>query len=144
METFTEFGYIGLFLSSFLAATILPMSSEIVLSILLLNHLNPAMLVGVATCGNVLGSFTNYAIGIWGSAYLTEKILKISEEEFCAAKKRFQKYGVLSLFFAWVPVVGDPLTVVAGALRVNINLFLILVTAGKLVRYLFISYAVLL
>lgn len=143
MEYFIEYGYVGLFLSSFLAATILPLSSEIVLSYLLLNQLNPIMLVSTATIGNVLGSFTNYAIGLWGSIYLIKKILNISEEEFERAKERFHKFGIFSLFFAWVPVIGDPLTVVAGALRINIFLFLILVTAGKLARYIIISYAVL-
>jgi len=67
MDYFTELGYLGLFLASFLAATVLPLSSEVVLSVLLLNELNPALLVSVATVGNVLGAFTNYALGFWGS-----------------------------------------------------------------------------
>ena len=143
MEYFTEFGYAGLFLASFLAATILPLSSEVVLSFLLLNDLNPIILVSVATFGNVLGAFVNYAIGFWGSTILVRKILKISEDEFIKAKQRFKKYGVFSLFFAWVPVIGDPLTVVAGVLKINILIFFILVTSGKLIRYVIISYAIL-
>ncbi len=139
MEYFTEFGYIGLFLSSFLAATVLPLSSEVVLSYLLLNDLNPIILVSIATFGNVLGSFVNYAMGFWGSMFLIKKILKISEDDFVKAKQRFQKYGVYSLFFAWVPVIGDPLTVVAGVLKINIIIFIIMVTAGKLMRYIIIS-----
>ncbi len=143
MEYFTEFGYIGLFLASFLAATILPLSSEIVLSFLLLNDLNPVILVSIATFGNVLGSFVNYAIGFWGSIFLIRKVTKISEDKFLKVKQRFQKYGVFSLFFAWVPVIGDPLTVVAGVLKINILIFFILVTSGKLIRYILISYAIL-
>jgi len=143
MEYFTEFGYVGLFFASFLAATILPLSSEVVLSFLLLNDLNPIILVSVATFGNVLGSFVNYAIGVWGSIFLIRKVLKISEDEFIKTKQRFKKYGVFSLFFAWVPVIGDPLTVVAGVLKINILIFFILVTSGKLIRYLIISYAIL-
>jgi membrane protein YqaA with SNARE-associated domain len=142
MEYFTELGYSGLFLASFLAATILPLSSEVVLSFLLLKGLNPLILVGIATFGNVLGAFINYIIGCWGSIYLTQKILRISEKEFAKAKQRFKKHGVFSLFFAWVPVIGDPLTVVAGVLKVNIYLFLILVTSGKMIRYLIIYLAV--
>ena len=126
MEFFIEFGYAGLFLSSFLAATILPLSSEVVLSFLLLNHLNPVLLVSVATFGNVLGAFVNYAIGFWGSLFIIRKVLRISEHEFIKAKQRFNKYGVFSLFFAWVPVIGDPLTVVAGVLKVRILVFLVL------------------
>jgi membrane protein YqaA with SNARE-associated domain len=143
MEYFTEFGYIGLFCASFLAATILPLTSEVVLGFLLLTDLNPVILLGVATSGNVLGAFVNYAIGFWGSMLFIRKGLKISEDDFDKAKRRFNKYGVLSLFFAWVPVIGDPLTVVAGVLKINILMFFIIVTSGKLFRYAVISYAIL-
>ncbi|MEA1922637.1 MAG: YqaA family protein [Pseudomonadota bacterium] len=143
MEYFTEFGYAGLFLASFLAATILPLSSEVVLSLLLLNGLNPTMLVSVATMGNVFGALLNYAIGLWGGVFLVQNILKVSETESAKAQKTFEKYGVFSLFFAWVPVIGDPLTVVAGVMKINVLLFLLLVTAGKLIRYVVISYVVL-
>ena len=143
MEYFTEFGYIGLFIASFLAATILPLSSEVILSFLLLNNFNPTILVSVATFGNVLGSFVNYSIGVWGSIFFVRRVLKISEDEFVKAKQRFQKYGVFSLFFAWVPVIGDPLTVVAGVLKINILIFFIMITSGKLIRYVIISYAIL-
>jgi membrane protein YqaA with SNARE-associated domain len=143
MEYFAEFGYVGLFFASFLAATILPLSSEVVLSFLLLNDLDPITLVSIATFGNVLGAFVNYSIGLWGSIFFLRKILKISEDEFARAKQRFQKYGVFSLFFAWVPVIGDPLTVVAGVLKINLLIFFIMVTSGKLIRYVIISYTIL-
>ncbi len=143
MEYFAEFGYVGLFIASFLAATILPLSSEVVLAVLLLNGLQPIILVGVATFGNVLGAFLNYAIGLWGGSCLVRKVLKVSEDESVKAQQTFKKYGVFSLFFAWVPVIGDPLTVVAGLLKINILIFFILVTAGKFIRYVAISYAVL-
>lgn len=140
MDYFTELGYIGLFIASFLAATILPLSSELVLSALLANGLPPISLVIIATIGNVLGSLTNYALGYWASLGLVKKWLKLSEEEFVSAEQRFKKYGVLSLFFAWVPIIGDPLTVMAGILRIRLLWFVILVTAGKLTRYIVISY----
>ena len=143
MEYFINFGYIGMFLISFLSATILPLSSEVVLGILLLNNFNPIILVITATFGNVLGSFTNYALGFWGSLFLVKKVLKISDNTFFKAKQRFQKYGVFSLCFAWVPVIGDPLTIIAGVLKINFLLFFILVTSGKLIRYVVISYAIL-
>ena len=94
----------------------------------------------VATSGNVLGSLVNYGIGLWGSIFVMNKILKISEDEYRKSEQRFHRYGVFSLLFAWVPVVGDPLTVVAGALRVNIGVFLALVGTGKLARYIAVSY----
>lgn len=140
MEYFSELGYFGLFVAAFLAATILPLSSEVVLSALLLNGLSPVALVVIATAGNVLGSLTNYALGYWASLEAIKKWLKISEEEFVRAEQRFMKYGLISLCFAWVPIVGDPLTVIAGILRIRLLWFVILVTLGKLARYIVISY----
>jgi len=142
-DTFIEFGFLGLFLASFLAATILPLSSEVVLCYLLMNDYSPVISTIVATAGNVSGSFTNYAIGYWGSLLVIQNVLKISLHDFSRAKKRFEKYGVLSLCFAWIPVIGDPLTLVAGVLKINVMIFLFLVTAGKLCRYIIISMAIL-
>lgn len=143
MESFTELGVFGLFFSAFLAATILPLSSEVVLTALLLNGLSAPTLIIVATTGNVLGSLTNYALGYWASLAVIKKWLKISEDEFIQAEQRFKKYGMLSLCFAWVPIIGDPLTVMAGVLRIRLLWFFLLVTLGKLLRYIFISYIVL-
>lgn len=143
MEYFSDLGYAGLFLSAFLAATVLPLSSEIVLSALLLGGLSPTTLVIVATTGNVLGSLTNYALGYWASKVMVKKWLRMSEDDFVRAEQRFVKYGLFSLCFAWLPVVGDPLTVMAGVLRIRLRWFLLLVTAGKLLRYVVISYLVL-
>ena len=142
MESLAEFGYPGLFAASFFAATILPLSSEVVLTYLLLHGFHPVTLITVATSGNVLGSFLNYGIGVWGSIFLIRKVLRISAEDFSRAKERFHKYGLFSLLFAWVPVIGDPLTVVAGALKINLFIFMILVTAGKLIRYIMVYLAV--
>ena len=143
MEFFAEYGYIGLFTASFLAATILPFSSEIVLSFLLLNNFDPYISVSVATAGNVLGSVTNYILGFWGSSLLQKKFFRLSEKELNRALQKYQKYGTISLLLAWVPVIGDPLTVVAGMLKINIYLFLILVTTGKLLRYIVVGISVL-
>ena len=140
MEYFAELGYFGLFVAAFLAATILPLSSEIVLGAMLLNGLSPIALIIVATTGNVLGSLTNYGLGYWVSLGLIKKWLKISEEEFVRAEQRFERYGLISLCFAWVPVIGDPLTVVAGVLRIRLFWFVVLVTGGKLMRYIAVSY----
>ena len=138
MEFLAEYGYTGLFIASFLAATILPLSSEAVLIFLLLNNHDPVISISVATAGNVLGSVLNYALGFWGSFFIMEKILRLSKEKIALSEKRFKKYGVFSLLFAWVPVIGDPLTVAAGVLKTNIYLFLGLVTAGKLFRYIIV------
>lgn len=139
MEYFAGFGYAGLFIAAFLAATILPLSSEIVLSVLLLNGLAPVALVITATAGNVLGSLTNYGLGFWANRVVIKKWSGMSDDDLVRAERRFGRYGIVSLFFAWVPVIGDPLTVIAGILRVQLRWFLILVTAGKLLRYILIT-----
>ena len=140
MEWFIEWGYLGLFSAAFLAATLLPMGSELILAGLLQTDLNPTVLVLIATLGNVLGSVVNYVLGLWlGKAFIA-KWLKLSDEAFEKAEMRFQKYGLASLLLAWVPIIGDPITLVAGILRLPIIWFLVLVTAGKLARYAVIAY----
>ncbi len=143
MDYFLELGYIGLFVTAFLAATILPLSSEIALSALLLSGLSPVTLVIVATMGNVLGSLTNYALGYWAGLLAVKKWLRMSENDFARAEERFIKYGLFALCFAWVPIIGDPITVMAGVLRIRLRWFLILVAAGKLLRYVAITYIIL-
>ena len=136
MEYFAELGYTGLFVAALLAATVLPLSSEVVLSALLLAGLSPASLVAVATTGNVLGALVNYALGYWASYTVVKKWLRISDADFCRTRQRFERYGLFSLLFAWVPFVGDPLTLIAGVLRISLIWFLVLVTIGKCLRYM--------
>ncbi len=143
MEILAEYGYLGLFFASFLAATILPLSSEVVLGVLLGHDFSPYVSIFVATTGNVLGSVVNYGLGLWGSGILLNKFLGLSTLEIRKAENRFKKYGVFSLLFAWVPIIGDPLTVAAGILKVNFLFFVFLVSIGKFLRYVFVSWAVL-
>ena len=139
MEALTQYGLAGLFIASFVAATILPMGSEVVLGVLLVNGHDPTLSVMVATLGNVLGSVVNYLMGFWGARFTLEKIIRISEQEFTRATRQFKRYGAPCLLFAWVPIIGDPLTIAAGVLKVNFPLFLIFVTIGKALRYLAIA-----
>jgi len=100
----------------FLAATLLPLSSEVVLGFLLLNGADPVIAVTVATCGNVLGSCLNYAIGLGGNKIFTEKkFLEYQKTSSINPPNATKKWGVYSLLLAWVPVIGDPITVVAGS-----------------------------
>lgn len=140
MEVLADTGYMGLFLAAFLAATVLPLSSEVVLGVLLVHEYNPIFAVGVATVGNVLGAVVNYYMGVWGSVIVFQKILRVSEESLVKAENRFKQYGIFSLLFAWVPVIGDPLTIVAGMLKVRLSFFLVLVGIGKGLRYIFIAW----
>lgn len=138
METFAAFG--GLFASAFLAATLLPGSSEALLAGLLLAGGNdPALLIAVATVGNVLGSVVNWVCGRFLVGFQDRWWFPVSRARYAQAAGWFERYGLWSLLFAWAPIVGDPLTVIAGALRTPLPRFLILVTIGKFGRYLFVA-----
>ncbi len=139
MEFFAEYGYAGLFLAAFGAATLIPLGSEIVFTLLWVNGWDQVSLLGVATAGNVLGSLVNYIMGIWGGRWMMAKFAGLSEPEIIRAEDKFRKYGQAVLLLAWVPVIGDALTVVAGVLKVNILNFIFLVSIGKSLRYLFIG-----
>ena len=128
-----------MFASAFLAATVLPLSSEVVLGFLLTGGADPPAVLTVATLGNVLGSLANYFIGLAGTSLVLEKF--VSPLEIEAARKRFKAYGSACLIFAWVPVIGDPLTIAAGMLKIHLGLFLVLVTLGKLGRYIALFWA---
>lgn len=143
MEAFAEYGYIGLFLSSFLAATLLPFSSELLLGILLKQGMSPYAVLLTATFGNVLGAVVNYGLGAFGGRLMLHKIWRMQDPEIQKATQRFQNYGVFSLLFSWVPVIGDPLTVAAGVLKINFLLFIFLVGLGKFLRYAAVYLAVL-
>ncbi|MEI7875368.1 MAG: YqaA family protein [Alphaproteobacteria bacterium] len=128
--------YAGLFAASFLAATIFPFQSELVLVGLLLGgDLSWPVLLAVATAGNVLGSVVNWGLGRFLLHFRDRRWFPVKPESYARMERCFARWGVWLLLFAWLPVVGDPLTVVAGALRVNLALFVVLVTLGKLGRY---------
>ncbi len=136
--------YGGLFLSAFLSATLLPGSSEALLSGLLVTGRGaPWLLLAAAVTGNVLGSLVNWVCGRFLAAFRDRRWFPVSPRRYEQAAGWFERYGVWSLLFAWAPVVGDPLTVIAGALRVGLLPFLLLVTIGKLARYLFILWVAL-
>ncbi len=135
-------GLLGLFASSFLSATLLPGSSEAALvALLAAGKSDPALLVSVATVGNVLGSMVNWAMGRFLAHFRDRRWFPVDRRSYERAIGWYGRFGVWSLLLAWVPVAGDPLTVAAGALRVDIKIFLILVTLGKAGRYIFIALA---
>ena len=128
---------VGLFLTALLAATIFPAQSELVLAGLYLRgSYNPVTLVAVATAGNVLGSLINWCIGRFLMHLGERRWFPVSRNMIERATRWYQRWGVWSLLLAWVPVIGDPLTLGAGILRTDIRVFLILVTIGKASRYI--------
>ena len=132
-----------LFIISLLAATILPLSSEIVLTTMLLTNLfEKNILLFVASSGNILGSIINWYLGKKITIFQDRKWFPVSQDQLNKSQKYFQKYGLWSLLLAWVPVIGDPLTLLAGVLKVRFSIFFILVSISKISRYVFILYLV--
>lgn len=133
-------GLPALFVLSFLAATIIPLGSEWLLIALILNGFDAKSVVVVATMGNYLGACTTYAIGFYGSDFLIKKILRVDDNSLGRATSFYKKYGLWSLLFSWVPIIGDPLCLVGGILRLGFPVFSVLVFIGKLSRYAAIAY----
>ena len=137
-----EVAYLSLFSVSFLAATILPFSSEVVLAGLSVTSEEKIPLLIVASFGNVLGSSFNWVLGKYTRNLETKRWFPFSANQLQKASFWFTKYGKWSLLFAWLPFIGDPLTFIAGVIRMRFLPFIILVTIGKVSRYLFIVIGV--
>ena len=133
--------YLSLFIISFLAATILPFSSELTLGgLVATSSYDNLLLLIVASLGNVLGSVVNWILGSYSRNLAKKKWFPFKDEQIEKSSKWFNKFGRWSLLFSWVPIIGDPLTLAAGLLRVKFIQFLILVSIGKVSRYLVIFY----
>lgn len=128
-------GYFGLFIVSFLAATLLPLGSEIFVATMTVSEYNAWFVFIVATIGNTMGSITNYYIGKLGSNFILSRYIKVDSKKQQKSEQIYQKWGSPILFFAWIPIIGDPLTVVAGIFKLNLYLFIFWVVLGKGFRY---------
>ena len=129
--------YLYLFFIAFLSATIFPLGSEALLLYDLSINLNVYILFITATIGNTIGSIVNYYIGLKGEKFLAKKKL-LKKEKVLKIKRFFDKYGGYTLLFSWVPIIGDPITIVAGILRYDFKKFLYLTLISKGIRYVFI------
>ena len=132
--------YLLLFGSAFLAATILPFYSEVVLFALLREGGDPVLLVVVATLGNTLGAVVNWLLGRYLLHFQDRRWFYFSRTQIEKAQRWYQRYGFWSLLLAWAPVGGDALTLIAGIMKVRLWLFLLLVGSGKALRYVSIVY----
>ena len=129
--------YLTLFFTAFVSATLLPSSSEVVLTAMVTQGEYLLWLLWLsATVGNVLGSCVNYWLGTQVIRFKDRKWFPVSQANIDKAQLRFEKYGVYSLFLAWLPIIGDPLTVVGGIFKVRWWTFLWIVSVGKGARYL--------
>ena len=131
-----------LFISAFLSATLLPGSSEAVLiGLLATAQGQPALLIAFASLGNVAGAVVNWGLGRFFSRYKDRSWFPLRDATNRRAQAWFARYGVWSLLFSWVPVIGDPLTLVAGMMRLPFWRFLLFVTIGKVLRYALVVFA---
>ena len=133
--------YLSLFIISFLAATILPFSSELTLAgLMATSSYDNLFLLIIASLGNIFGSVVNWILGFYSRNLSKKKWFPFKNKQIEKSSKWFNKFGRWSLLFAWVPIIGDPLTLAAGLLRVKFTEFLILIIIGKVSRYVAIFY----
>jgi membrane protein YqaA with SNARE-associated domain len=135
-EGLLEYNLWGLFLASFLAATVVPFSSEAVLSVLIASGTGIKSAILVATAGNCLGGMSSFAIGYLGKWEWIEKYLRVKRESIEKWHDRLYKRGAFFAFFSWVPFVGDVFSVGLGLLRANILITALSMLAGRFTRYL--------
>lgn len=125
----------GLFLASFLAATVVPFSSEALLTFLIINGTDAYTAVLLATAGNLLGGMSSFAIGYMGKWEWIEKYLRIKRESIEKWHDRLYRRGAVFAFLSWLPAVGDIFAVGLGLLRANILITAVAMLAGKFLRY---------
>lgn len=135
MEGLSDYSLWGLFLASFLAATVVPFSSEALLSVLIVNGVDAYTAVMVATAGNWLGGMSSYGIGYLGKWEWIEKYLRVKKSSIEKWHNRLYKRGAIIAFFCWLPAVGDVIAVGLGLLRSNVWITAIAMLAGKFIRY---------
>ncbi|MGO4387295.1 YqaA family protein [Microvirga sp. 2YAF29] len=135
MPHLLEYG--GLFAAAFLSATIFPFQSEAVLfAMLVADHYTWWALIAVASLGNILGSIVNWYLGRFLARFEGRRWFPVSKAQVERAEGWYRRYGRWTLLLSWTPIIGDPLTVVAGVLREPLPVFILLVAIAKTGRYL--------
>lgn len=139
MEISKDYGYLGMAFISFLAGTVVPITSEVILVFFLNLGLSPLLLTLSATIGNILGGITCFMIGYLTNKEKVQKIFKIPDRRMKRADKMIQKYGFWTASISFVPVIGEVLLVSLGIMRVDKYKVIAVMTLGKFVRYLLIT-----
>lgn len=132
-----ELGYLGLFITCFLAATILPIASEVFLITMLAAKYDPLSSLLIASSGNTLGSYLNFGIGYIGNPEWLKK-LRVKQKTIESWKASIQKYGAWLALLSWLPIVGDIIGIALGFFRANIFWSFIFMAIGKFIRYLLV------
>lgn len=141
-ELLMNYGYISLFLSSFLGSTILPLGSEGLVLLMIIKKFNLLAIAIVASLGNIAGGITCYWMGYKGRSDRVLKFFRISNERFEKYEKLFAKYGVIVLLFSWLPIMGDIIIISSGILKYKFLYFITYVFIGKFGRYLILIYGI--
>ena len=136
MDFLTEWGLFGLFISSFLSATVIPFSSEFVLSFMILNGFDIYLTILIATIGNWLGGLSSYLIGRMGKWTIIEKYFGFDKNKVFNFKLKVDRWGSVLAFFSWLPIIGDVIAVSLGFFRTNFILVSIWMLLGKILRYI--------
>ena len=134
-EFLVNHGLLALFVVSFTASTVLPLGSEWLVVALLIKGLPLETVVLTATLGNSLGAATTYGLGLWGTTRLLGTIVHLDPQKVAQAHALYTRYGAWSLLFSWLPIIGDPLCLAAGAMGLSFPRFAGLIIVGKAARY---------
>ncbi|QZT36088.1 DedA family protein [Halosquirtibacter xylanolyticus] len=144
MVDLTTFGLLGLFISAFLAGTVVPFSSEVVLSALILNGYDIKTAIIVASLGNFIGGQTTYYIGYLGKWEWIEKYFRVSRNKIIKTQKRFEKWGPMSASLSFIPGIGNAIVLGLGFLKINSFACAVYMLIGKVARYVLWTYLTLL
>jgi membrane protein YqaA with SNARE-associated domain len=136
---YISLGYFGIFIAAFIASTLFPAPSELIILVAFENNFNVYLVILIATIGNVLGSLTNYYIGYFSSSQKLMSKFKINADKIEYWTKKSNTYGYWLGLLAWLPIIGDPLIAIVGFLRVKIIPLTAMIIIGKLSRYIIVT-----
>lgn len=139
MEGFINLGYLGLFIASFLGSTIIPLSSDVVLTTLIALKFDLWISIFIATAGNFLGGLTTYGLGYLGKWEWVERYFKKSKDDICKFQHKIQKVGVISAAFTWLPLIGDVISLGLGFLRFKPLPVFIMMLIGRFARFVVVG-----
>lgn len=140
-----EYGYVGLFIISVLASTLIAAPADVVAMAMPSLGYHPVWVGAVATLGGYLGNVVNYVVGKYGAAFVLTRFFEPDDDDqpwLDRAERIYRRYGVWSLLLSGLPFIGDPLTTVAGIFRVNIIVFTVMVIVGKVLKFALLLGAV--
>lgn len=142
MESLISLGYLGLFIATFLASTVIPLSSDVVMAGMIALKFDMWTCIIVATVGNFLGGLTTYALGYLGKWEWVEKFFKKTKEDIEKFQHRVQKIGIIAAAFTWLPIIGDVIALALGFLRFKPAPVFVMMLIGRFARFVVVGLVV--